>query len=186
MEAGYSVIFLYRQTSLRPYTRHFANCNFLDLLTDNQGRSSTSSELGIKPEHQVLTRLQFDRYERCKRGNLLLEVPYTTLAEYLWLLRAACECLRPLGREAVLYLAAAVSDFYIPKAEMSVHKMQSNEGEVRLERVFFCQPLGSFSLRNSARVKHFLYPSVKREAKDYQSCYCDIFLTFSYYRRCLN
>ncbi|KAJ4450414.1 hypothetical protein ANN_01838 [Periplaneta americana] len=41
---------------------------------------------------------------------------------------AACECLAPFGARAVLYLAAAVSDFYIPSSQMPTHKMQSEAG----------------------------------------------------------
>lgn len=36
----------------------------------------------------------------------------------MWLLRAACECLAAFDKRAVLYLAAAVSDFYIPSDKM--------------------------------------------------------------------
>ena len=33
----------------------------------------------------------------------------------------------PLGARAVFYLAAAVSDFYIPESKMTEHKIQSRE-----------------------------------------------------------
>lgn len=36
----------------------------------------------------------------------------------MWLLRAGCECLAAFEKRAVLYLAAAVSDFYIPSDKM--------------------------------------------------------------------
>ena len=68
---------------------------------------------------------------------MLREIPFTTLSDYLWLLRACCEALAPLGEHAMLYLAAAVSDFYIPASSMSEHKLQSSEGapEVKLSLV---------------------------------------------------
>lgn len=50
--------------------------------------------------------------------NRLLCIDFTTLSEYLWLLRAACEALVPHGKRAMLYLAAAVSDFYIPAEKL--------------------------------------------------------------------
>ena len=34
----------------------------------------------------------------------------------------------PLGSRALIYLAAAVSDFYVPSAEMAEHKIQSSNG----------------------------------------------------------
>jgi hypothetical protein len=42
------------------------------------------------------------------------------LFEYLWLLRTVCERLgkNGIGSRAMLYLAAAVSDFYIPKDQV--------------------------------------------------------------------
>ncbi|XP_023720087.1 phosphopantothenate--cysteine ligase isoform X2 [Cryptotermes secundus] len=68
------------------------------------------------------------RYKLTKEAGDLLCISFTSLTEYLWLLRAACECLTPFGSRAVLYLAAAVSDFYIPSNEMPIHKMQSEAG----------------------------------------------------------
>ena len=52
----------------------------------------------------------------------LLEVPFTTLFEYLWMLRTICERLggNGLDRQVMLYLAAAVSDFYIPKDQVQI------------------------------------------------------------------
>lgn len=41
-----------------------------------------------------------------------------TLSDYLFLLRASAEALSPLGSHVMFYLAAAVSDFYIPENEM--------------------------------------------------------------------
>ena len=46
--------------------------------------------------------------------NRLLEISFTTLNDYLWLLKSVCHELKVFGSKAMLYLAAAVSDFYIP------------------------------------------------------------------------
>ncbi|GFY19282.1 phosphopantothenate--cysteine ligase [Trichonephila clavipes] len=35
--------------------------------------------------------------------------------------------MRPMGKDAILYLAAAVSDFYIPEKDMAEHKISSDE-----------------------------------------------------------
>ena len=43
-----------------------------------------------------------------------------TLSDYLFLLRASSEALSPLGRNVMFYLAAAVSDFYIPDNELVI------------------------------------------------------------------
>jgi phosphopantothenate-cysteine ligase len=54
--------------------------------------------------------------------DYLHSIPFTTLAEYLHIFRElACSVINPLGSNAMLYLAAAVSDFYIPSANMVSH-----------------------------------------------------------------
>lgn len=55
------------------------------------------------------------RYKAAHAAGAILHVSFTSVSEYFWLLRAACECLANVGARAMLYLAAAVSDFYIPK-----------------------------------------------------------------------
>ena len=50
-------------------------------------------------------------------GRLLL-LPFTTVVDYLFLLRACCMALSPFGLRALVYLAAAVSDFYVPEVQM--------------------------------------------------------------------
>ena len=60
-------------------------------------------------------------------------VPFTSLADYLWMLRVICERLGNIGPRVLLYLAAAVSDFYIPASEMPQHKIQSATGAPKLE-----------------------------------------------------
>lgn len=67
-------------------------------------------------------------YKDAKSRLLLLE--FVTLTEYLWTLRVACEELGKLSRvpRVMLYLAAAVSDFYVPSDQMVEHKLQSSSG----------------------------------------------------------
>lgn len=58
------------------------------------------------------------RYKAATEAGKILYVNFTTVSDYFWLLRAACECLAQFGSRALLYLAAAVSDFYVPSSEM--------------------------------------------------------------------
>jgi phosphopantothenate-cysteine ligase len=53
-----------------------------------------------------------------KTKNYLLKITFTTLSEYLHVLREVASILQKIGINAMLYLAAAVSDFYIPSANM--------------------------------------------------------------------
>lgn len=65
-------------------------------------------------------------------GNLL-QIPFTTLNEYLALLKALCLALEPLGKRWLAFLAAAVSDFHLPMNQTATHKIQSSDGPLKLE-----------------------------------------------------
>jgi len=60
------------------------------------------------------------QYQTIKQEGRLLMVEFTSLGDYLHLLRAASQILSPLGNRVILYLAAAVSDFYIPADKMVI------------------------------------------------------------------
>lgn len=45
-------------------------------------------------------------------------ITYETLGDYLWLLKGIAQALDCMGPRAMLYLAAAVSDFYVPIHDM--------------------------------------------------------------------
>lgn len=45
-------------------------------------------------------------------------IPFTDLEQYLHDLEAICSSLNSIGRRALIYLAAAVSDFYIREERM--------------------------------------------------------------------
>lgn len=60
---------------------------------------------------------------------------YSTVFEYLGYLEAICRALDPLGARAALFLAAAVSDYFQPWAEMAEHKISiPGPLELRLAR----------------------------------------------------
>jgi len=123
LEAGYAVIFLHRQFSLLPYSRHYShttNC-FLDYLTE-----SPNGDIVAKPEYQAQMRAVSRKYNAAKQGNLLLVLPFTSVTEYLWELKETAILMRPLGPHGLFYLAAAVSDFFVPRERMAEHKIQSS------------------------------------------------------------
>lgn len=124
LEAGYAVIFLHRQFSLLPYSRHYShstNC-FLDFVTEG-----TSGEVVASQEYQEKMMDVLRKYSRAKKSNTLLLLPYTTITEYLWELKEIALLMRPLGSRGLFYLAAAVSDFFVPRERMAEHKIQSSE-----------------------------------------------------------
>ncbi|XP_048727504.1 phosphopantothenate--cysteine ligase-like isoform X2 [Ostrea edulis] len=130
LKEGYSVIFLHRNRSLKPFLRHLSGYNFLDLL--QLDGDEPNSSVRVKPEHQKQLSSILHDYERVQADRSLLNVEFQTLSEYLHLLQVCATCLQSLGRSAMLYLAAAVADFYIPKSEMPEHKIQSSDGPLQL------------------------------------------------------
>lgn len=118
------MIFLHRQFSLLPYSRHYShstNC-FLDFMDE-----SPSSSIVVRDEYQNAMRDVLRKYRTAKQNNMLLALPFTTVTEYIFELRALANIMRPLGSNALFYLAAAVSDFFIPRDRMAEHKIQSSE-----------------------------------------------------------
>ncbi|PLN78534.1 DFP-domain-containing protein [Aspergillus taichungensis] len=125
LENGYAVIFLHRQYSLLPYSRHYShstNC-FLDFLEE----APEEGPIVVRDEYQAEMRDVLRRYRYAKQHNRLLLLPFTTISEYLFELRTLAKIMRPLGSNALFYLAAAVSDFFIPGDRMAEHKIQSSE-----------------------------------------------------------
>jgi phosphopantothenate-cysteine ligase len=53
-----------------------------------------------------------------KNNASYLMITYESLGDYLWLLKGISQELNCMGPRAMLYLAAAVSDFYIPQNDM--------------------------------------------------------------------
>ncbi|XP_061182667.1 phosphopantothenate--cysteine ligase-like [Saccostrea echinata] len=130
LKEGYAVIFLHRNRSLKPFLRHFSGYNFLDLLQlDND---KPDSDVKVKPEYQERLSCVLRDYQQVQKERSLLMVEFQTLSDYLHLLQVCSTCLQSLGRSAMLYLAAAVADFYIPKDQMPEHKIQSSDGPLQL------------------------------------------------------
>ncbi|XP_039750538.1 phosphopantothenate--cysteine ligase [Pararge aegeria] len=126
LEHGYAVIFMHRQKSLEPFTRNFNGQKLFDML-DLQHRGPNTT-ITVKPDGVFALAPALQRYQAAHAAGALLHVAFTAVSEYFWLLRAACELLARSGPRALLYLAAAVSDFYVPKDRVPTHKMQSASG----------------------------------------------------------
>jgi len=126
LQAGYAVIFLHRQFSLLPYSRHYShstNC-FLDFMEESDGKDE---RVVVRKEYQQKMQRVLRQYQFAKRNRLLLLLPFTTVTDYLFQLRSLAVLMQPLGERALFYLAAAVSDFFIPRERMEEHKIQSRE-----------------------------------------------------------
>lgn len=118
---------MHRHKSLEPFTRHFTGQQFFDMLdiADN----SQSSTIAIKPDSVDVFAPVLAKYKIARETQMILYVNFTSVVDYMWLLRAACECLAAFEERAVLYLAAAVSDFYIPE-DMMVSRTDGTVGHM--------------------------------------------------------
>lgn len=143
LEHGYAVIFLHREFSLLPYSRHYShttNC-FLDYM--KQSQDGTKVEIGDQFQEEMLSVLK--KYQDAKANNMLLLVPFTTVHQYLFTLKLIAQELSVIGSKALFYLAAAVSDFFLPSSRIPEHKIQSQESGGKL--VVDLEPVPKFLRR---------------------------------------
>ena len=129
LREGYAVIFLHRQFSLLPFSRHYSHTTdcFLDFMQVSPGDNPNAAEVVVKQHYQDKMLKVLREYQAAKSKNMLLLLPFVTVTEYLFALRALATEMRPLGPRALFYLAAAVSDFFIPRDRLVEHKIQSGE-----------------------------------------------------------
>mmetsp|Transcript_2326 Transcript_2326/g.6774 ORF Transcript_2326/g.6774 Transcript_2326/m.6774 type:complete len:498 (-) Transcript_2326:45-1538(-) len=93
------------------------------MLDSKDGSIALNRRLFASSEIETALR---ERAEVVKQG-LLLTVKFRTVDEYLAKLQLCSKALHDSQSLGVIYLAAAVSDFYIPKAKRSLHKIQSQD-----------------------------------------------------------
>lgn len=133
LERGYAVIYLFRKRSLEPYSRHCVSLavpssNIFDLLEiDAEGRTVVRSEM------QSIATDMLRRWQRIREENRYFSMPFTSVQEYLQLLRLHAQAVARAGPRALLYLCAAVSDFYLPTEDRPTHKIQSASGPLELK-----------------------------------------------------
>ncbi|KAJ2491903.1 Phosphopantothenate--cysteine ligase cab2 [Coemansia sp. RSA 2050] len=125
---GYAVIFLYREQSLQPFNKNYSH-NTKGILSFLE---RTNGQVRIKPEWEEKIGRDLDSYQKYTEGDKLLMVNFTTLSDYLFLLREVSLLVASLGPRVMFYLAAAVSDFFIPSHSLSEHKIQSATGDLTL------------------------------------------------------
>ncbi|KZP06903.1 phosphopantothenate-cysteine ligase [Athelia psychrophila] len=139
LKAGYAVIFMHRQFSLQPFSRHYSHSThpFLDFLEvhPSSAPDATIADTEVKVTQRVVPALLpiLDAYKRTMSEGLLHMLTFVTVDDYLYLLRGVSKEMGVLGRNGMLYLAAAVSDFFLPRNKMSEHKIQSGKGSLIIE-----------------------------------------------------
>lgn len=94
-----------------------------DLLNSLKLDPSTGA-LQFKDEDEKLINLYRENDEF--KDKLLL-IDYFSVTDYLYLLIEICQLLNLRRDSIIIFLAAAVSDFYLPAGETVEHKIQSNQ-----------------------------------------------------------
>ena len=118
---------------------------------------STPSTIQVVHGEQNAMKSILDSYKLVKSKNLLYSVSFVTVFDYLFLLRGIAQLMNgspergpSVGPRGLYYLAAAVSDFFLPQQKMvslaqtqyhfasdcctkSEHKIQSGKGSLVIE-----------------------------------------------------
>ena len=144
---------MHRQFSLQPFSRHYSHSTnpFLDLLEIDEPPegSPAAPSISVIPSKRDHLLGVLETYKSVQKAGTMLTLNFVTVNDYLWLLRAVSQELSVLGKDAMYYLAAAVSDFFLPRQKMvilffwfcvaslrflqSVHKIQSGKGSLHIE-----------------------------------------------------
>lgn len=112
---------MHRQFSLQPFSRHYSHSThpFLDFLDISPPSASAStSEISVLPDERPQLLSILTAYKAVHDMGTLHTLTFVTINDYLWLLRAVAQELSVLGRSSLYYLAAAVSDFFLPRQKM--------------------------------------------------------------------
>eukprot|EP00045_Choanoeca_perplexa_P004131 m.35646 g.35646 ORF g.35646 m.35646 type:complete len:305 (-) comp12412_c0_seq1:41-955(-) len=138
LEQGYSVVFFHRKFSLRPYERQLGD-SVLDRLVVRDNGSIGAKDAA---QHTQLVTL-IETRQKALTEHRLLELTFKSVTDYLYGLRDISQRLNTrFKRKSLLYLAAAVSDFYIPTPALPTHKIQSREGTLDLQLLQVPKMLG--------------------------------------------
>ncbi|KAF3337626.1 phosphopantothenate--cysteine ligase 2 [Carex littledalei] len=132
VKVGYAVIFVHRRGSYQPYCRYLPEDSFLDFVQLDE-----ESNIQVPEDRAAMVKKSIREYHKAVGEGLLLKLPFTTIFEYLQILQLVATSINCFGCHSMFYLAAAVSDFYVPWESMAEHKIQSASGplDMRLNQV---------------------------------------------------
>ncbi len=111
LKNGYSVIFLHHEESKLPFYHRLQFGKIFD------------KEYILSDEY-IQIQKEFQTY----KDNIFM-LSYNIIEDYIKLLYSIVGKLDGFGNKALIYLSAAVSDFYIPEEKLSEHKIQSKNSQ---------------------------------------------------------
>lgn len=113
LQLGYAVIFVQREDSMRPFTRHFQKFIqkgvFMDMFRiEDNGLVLSGMDLSQQLQLQNITQL----YKECSTRVLYLS--FTSVQQYLMLTRITAKAMEVAKDRGIVVLAATLMDFYVP------------------------------------------------------------------------
>lgn len=139
LHMNYAVVYLHRKGSTVPFSKSFRttislgiDANFLSKVQFNQQGEIVMS---CNADERSTIRQDLDDFSKYTSSDnkSIHFLSFETVVEYLELLETVSRVLYDIRSNAMFYLAAAVSDFYIPQEKMVVHKIQSSSGSLTLD-----------------------------------------------------
>lgn len=140
VDRGWACVLLHHKDAIRPFRRvldGMSNDQLFDLLSPPSAAPDPSAS--TLPEAVSAMALLYR-----KSKGLVVDIPFDTVVEHLYLLKALsaelCDSARAprwvLSKPLLFFAAAAVSDYYVPLANMSKEKISGGDGlTLRLENV---------------------------------------------------
>ncbi|ETW06008.1 hypothetical protein H310_03626 [Aphanomyces invadans] len=132
VKLGYAVVFLHRPGCVMPFARHFQKSMGRDMnfqLLDHLSMAKDGRNIEVSADDRVSQARCVDAlksYKQSKQLNILHPISFVSVNDYFYALKLVAMAVAPLRERAIFYLAAAVSDFYIPDSELVEHKIQSH------------------------------------------------------------
>eukprot|EP00055_Hartaetosiga_balthica_P008925 m.34401 g.34401 ORF g.34401 m.34401 type:complete len:338 (+) comp6529_c0_seq1:33-1046(+) len=120
LKQGYAVIFFYRRKTLKPFLRRM-RADPLDWFDVGEGEDDVS----LNATFREMVRSAVVDYKKACDSQSLHYLEFVSVHDYLFGLTELCKVLAVVEKQACLYLAAAVSDFFIPFDRLTEHKIQS-------------------------------------------------------------
>ncbi|KAG6402441.1 hypothetical protein SASPL_134634 [Salvia splendens] len=113
LKARYAVVFLYREGTYQPFCTSLPNNPLLERL-----QVTDESNITARPPYEKTVKEAISNSHAATSCGTLLKLPFSTIFEYLQNLQLIASLMSSLGSRALFYLAAAVSDFYVPWESM--------------------------------------------------------------------
>ncbi|XP_050870794.1 phosphopantothenate--cysteine ligase 2 isoform X1 [Lathyrus oleraceus] len=120
LKAGYAVIFLCRRGSFQPFCRSLPDDPLIECF-----EPTNDLDIQVRNAYSETVKRAIVDHHTAVAGGHLLKLPFGTIFEYLQMLQIIAVSMRCIGPRAMFYLAAAVSDYYVPWKDMVEHKIQS-------------------------------------------------------------